>query len=167
MPTARSKPRVCGTCKTSVGADFCPRCGTLFSDELKCKKHKTARAIGVCVICCVPYCSECATRVIKTILCREHEGYEIYEGMARVYGVSDEAAAKYISSCLEQKGLNPFVYSRKASPMSIGGTDYTSFRASGEFAGHIINELKVMVPCHEVIEAEHMIRVLETKTTKR
>jgi hypothetical protein len=87
--------------------------------------------------------------------------------MARVYGVSDEAAASYVSDCLFKKGLHPFLYSRKASPISIGGSDYTLFRASGEYDGHIINEIKVMVPCSEVLEAEKVLHAIESKVGKR
>ena len=83
--------------------------------------------------------------------------------MARIYGVSDEVAVQYVRRCLEQEGLRPFLYSRKASPISGGGPDYTFFRASGEYDGHIINEVKIMVPCHEVFRAERMLKTLEAK----
>jgi hypothetical protein len=59
--------------------------------------------------------------------------------------------------------LHPFLYSRKASAISIGGPDHTTFRASGEYDGHIINEVKVLVPCQEVLEAEKLLRDLEFK----
>ncbi|MEJ2103889.1 MAG: hypothetical protein P8X47_04845 [Ignavibacteriaceae bacterium] len=81
--------------------------------------------------------------------------------MARVYGSSDFAQVNYIKSCLEQESLHPFIYSRKASPMHLGGTDYSLFRASGDFNGHIINEIKLMVPCSEVLDAEKIISELE------
>lgn len=84
--------------------------------------------------------------------------------MARVYGVSDEVTAQYASKCLEQEGLHPILYSRKASPISLGGADYTLFRASGEYDGHIINEIKVMVPCQEVLQAERVLGKLRLKS---
>jgi hypothetical protein len=43
----------------------------------------------------------------------------------------------------------------------LGGPDYSLFRASGEYDGHIINEFKLMVPCQEVEEAEAMLKELE------
>jgi hypothetical protein len=115
----------------------------------------------------LPYCDACAVTVGKRCLCNKHEEYEIVEGMARVYGVSDEAAAQYVGTCLEQKGLHPFVFARKASSISVGGPDHTRFRASGEYRGHIINEIKVMVPCQEVLAAEKIIRSLKGKIGKR
>jgi len=87
--------------------------------------------------------------------------YEIYEGMARVFGSSVAVQVNFAKSCLESDGLHPFVFSRKASPLSIGGPDYTLFQASGEYDGHIINEFKLMVPCQEVPRAEEQLRVLE------
>ena len=169
MPKSRAESRVCTKCrsKAAVDAKFCPDCGTAFATGLRCFSHKKNDAVGVCVICRRPYCSRCVSLVNKRYLCHDHEDYEIYEGMARVYGVSDEAAASYVTDCLEKKGLHPFLYSRKASPISLGGSDYTLFRASGEFDGHIINEIKVMVPCNEVLEAQKVLQRLDTKTRKR
>jgi hypothetical protein len=165
MSHSMSQSRTCGKCSNKVqnGAEFCPNCGNAFVDGLMCKNHKSQPATGVCIICCLAYCGHCATRVNKRFLCSDHESYEIYEGMARVYGVSDEAAAQYVRRCLEQDGLHPFLYSRKASPISGGGPDYTLFRASGEYDGHIINEVKVMVPCREVLQAERILKTLEKK----
>jgi hypothetical protein len=169
MPKSQIESRICSSCQAKAIGDpeFCPHCGNSFADGLRCVKHKSSDAIGVCVVCCLPYCSRCASRVNKRYLCHKHEGYEIYEGMARVYGISDEAAARYVTDCLVKKGLHPFLYSRKASPISIGGSDYTLFEASGEFDGHIINEIKVMVPCGEVLAAEELLQKLDTKVGKR
>ncbi len=64
---------------------------------------------------------------------------------------------QYAETCLKQEGLHPTLYSRKASPISLGAPEYTLFRASGEYDGHIINELKLMVPYQEVEEAERVL----------
>lgn len=81
--------------------------------------------------------------------------------MARVYGVSDEAQAQFVKICLAQAGLHPFIFSRNAGPWHMGSGDYTLFRAPGEYIEHIINEIKVMAPLQEVIEAEKIISELE------
>ena len=153
----------CDNCGNSVAEndDFCPNCGNLFAEELRCKKHYSQHAEGVCIICAEPYCSTCAGWINDIFLCADHEEYEIYQGMARVFGSSNETLVQYAQKCLEESGLHPFLFSRKASPISIGGPSYTLFRASGEFDGHIINELKVMVPCQEVMEAEELLRQLK------
>lgn len=70
------------------------------------------KAKGVCIICCLAFCSECAGWVNNVFLCAIHEGYEIYEGMARVFGTSDEALAQHVLYSLEHAGLHPFIYSR-------------------------------------------------------
>jgi RNA polymerase subunit RPABC4/transcription elongation factor Spt4 len=154
---------VCSYCKTKLDSDsdFCPRCGTLFTKDIKCTNHPSADADYGCVICSEPFCKKCGTIVSGNFLCAQHDFYEVYEGMARVYGSSDIAQVNYIKGCLEQESLHPFIYSRKTSPMHLGGTDYSLFRASGDFNGHIINEIKVMVPCSEVLSAEKIIIELE------
>jgi hypothetical protein len=96
-------------------------------------------------------------RVNGIFLCNEHSDYEIYEGMARIFGSSDEQQVNLYKSALEENNLHPFIFQRKASPLSLGSGDYTLFRASGDAGGHIINEIKLMVPCSEVLVAEKII----------
>ncbi|MGB2960540.1 MAG: zinc ribbon domain-containing protein [Bacteroidota bacterium] len=155
-------PGSCPHCRRSLepGAEFCPECGELTLAGVVCVHHPGSDSTGACVICAVPYCAACGKRRRGIFLCGEHHDYEIYQGMARVYGVSEDAQARYAASCLEQQGLHAFIYLRKASPISLGGPEYTLFRASGEFDGHIINEVKVMVPVQEVLRAEGILREL-------
>ncbi len=153
----------CDNCELEIeeSSDFCPRCGVLFNEGVKCTNHPSTEADYVCVICNDPFCKKCGTIVSGVFLCAQHDNYEIYEGMARVFGSSDVAQVNYVKGCLEQESLHPFVYSRKASPMHLGGSDYSLFRASGEFDGHIINEVKLMVPCGEVLEAVKIIKDID------
>lgn len=156
--------RVCDRCArcSESGNDFCPDCGTLFIENVKCVNHDSRNAEGVCIICCEAFCNECGFFVDEKIfLCNEHSNYEIYEGMARVYGSVDSLEIDYAKSCLEQAELNPLIYSRKASPLHMGGSDYSLFRASGDYDGHIVNEIKLMVPVQQVIKAEEVLRQLE------
>jgi hypothetical protein len=140
--------------------DFCPHCGTLCLQGATCRNHAGKEATGVCVICAEPYCAACGGRVGRLFLCGAHDRYEILEGMARVYGGSDAVQIEFAKSCLSDAGLHPFVFSRKTSPISLGGPDYTLFRASGDYEGHIVNEFKLMVPCAEVLEAERTLTEL-------
>lgn len=169
MPISGKNSKACSRCKCRLAEedDFCPQCGKLQAKDVKCANHNALLAEGVCIICGKPMCRDCGTWVSKRFLCSDHSGYEIYEGMARVFGVSDEAAAQYVCKCLEQEGLHPLVYERKASAISVGGPDYTLFEASGEFDGHIINEVKVMVPCQEVVKAERVLKKLDAKPRVR
>ncbi len=153
----------CINCELGIETDseFCPRCGILFVNDVFCITHTDIKAAGVCVICAQPFCDLCTNDKHNVILCSSHSGYEIYEGMAKVIGTSDEVKIQHFKSIFEESGLHPFVYSRKSSPMHLGGTDYSLFRASGDFNGHIINEIKLMVPCGEVLEAEKLIAEIE------
>jgi hypothetical protein len=163
MNEEKQKTFKCDYCKSDVedSDDFCPGCGSLFSENIYCDNHPEQLANGVCIICCVPYCSECAGFTKNLYLCEYHHNYEIYEGMVRVYGSNDLAQVDYVKSCLEEEGLNPFIFTRKASPISMGGPEYTLFTSSGDYDGHIINEAKIMVPCQEVIDAEEILRDLK------
>ncbi len=163
MAAANDNTYACGHCNEDVQEDddFCPSCGELLVDDVTCSMHPAQPAAGVCIICTKACCWECGNRVNDRFLCHQHSKYEIYEGMARVLGSSDTIQVELAKNSLEKDGFHPFIYSRKTSPLSIGGPDYTLFRASGEYDGHIINEYKLMVPCQEVERAEQRLRELE------
>ena len=153
----------CDFCGSEISDDseFCVKCGTLFVSDASCFNHSDDDAKGVCSICHQAYCKRCGLRVSGIFLCNEHSSYEIYEGMARVFGSSDENQVNFYKSILEENKLHPFLFSRKASPLSMGGVDYSIFRASGDYNGHIINEIKIMVPCSELLLAEKIIDEFE------
>jgi len=153
---------VCPHCGTGVeeNDDFCSTCGELLREDLHCEVHPDCSAAGVCIVCTTAFCERCGGRVQNRFLCHEHDTLEIYQNMVRVFGGSDSAQVDFARSALETAGLHPFVFSRKASPISLGGPDYTLFRASGEYDGHIINEFKLMVPCQETLEAQKELREL-------
>jgi hypothetical protein len=44
---------------------------------------------------------------------------------------------------------------------------YTLYEAAGDYDGHIINEIKVMVPCQEVEEAEKVLISLNLKQSPK
>ena len=154
----------CGT-ETSNDSEFCTKCGTIFIDNVDCFIHPDDEAKGVCAICHQAYCRKCGLRVNGIFLCNQHSDYEIYEGIARVFGSSDEQQVNLYKSILEENNLHPFIYQRKASPISLGGGDYTLFRTSGDPRGQIINEIKLMVPCSEVLLAEKIIDELEQSSS--
>jgi hypothetical protein len=154
---------LCPRCAADVepDSDFCPRCGSLFVDGAACLGHPSTAAIGVCAICSSPICAECGKLSGSTFLCNPHSSYEIYQGLARIYGSIDPVHAEFLQSCLEQERLHPFVYSRKASPIHIGGPEYTGFMSSGDSPRVIVNEFKLLVPCGEVLEAEALLKELD------
>lgn len=159
---------ICTICDNDISEnmDFCPYCGNLFLEDAKCINHKDIPGIGVCLICEEPMCNECGGYVNEKFLCTLHENYEIYEGMAKVYGSSDAVHCNYLADLLKQDNIQALVYSRKVSPISIGGGEYSLFRASGEYKGHLINEFKVMAPLGDVLKAEKIIKDIDEPDPK-
>ena len=156
------EPIFCSNCEAQIVSDdeYCSHCGLILLEEKKCYLHKEDEAQGTCLICLKPFCKKCGLDVNKVFLCNEHTGYEIIEGMGRIYGSSDYLELSYYKEVLEKEGMHPFLYSRKSSPISLGNVDYSLFRASGEFNGHLINEIKLMLPLGEIIEAEKILEPL-------
>ncbi len=158
-----NEKNVCGICEFELAGenDFCPNCGALLIEDVHCTNHPEDEAEGVCVICAQAFCKNCGSITEEKFLCNEHEDYETFQNMARVYGSSDEVTIRYAAECLEQAGFHPFVYSRKASPLHLGGADYSLFRPAGDTSRHIVNEIKLLVPCGEALEAEKVLEDLD------
>ncbi len=150
---------ICGYCETTVNEDddFCPECGTLFTEDANCMNHPEIPAEGVCIICGSPYCKECGYRINKLFLCALHSDYEIYEGMAKVFGTPEESTAEFIRFILIQGGFHPILFSREGP---YGGLKHMfSFSKTNEStARNLITEVKVLVPCAEVTDAEELLR---------
>jgi hypothetical protein len=154
---------LCDNCELEieVNSEFCPRCGSIFIEEVKCEKHPENEAEGVCVICAGPGCYECGNTSNNIFLCNEHKHYDIFEGMAKVFGTSDEINIQFVKKCLEENDLHPFIYSKKSSQMQLGGIDYSLINISADSDNKVLNEIKLLVPCGEVIEAEKVINEIK------
>jgi len=151
---------ICDHCDNSVDEEdeFCPHCGSLFSDDIYCINHTNVEADGVCVICCEPFCYQCSEWVNNILLCKNHASYEIYEGMARVYGTTDDSLAQHVQQCLEQADLHPVIFSRMKSHSRAASGLSTIHHTSH---GHKLNEIKIMIPFQEVQKAEEIIKDLK------
>ncbi len=154
---------VCTHCHEEVQAidQFCPRCGTLFEEENVCANHHSVLASGVCIICAQPLCDKCGSWINQRFLCRQHQSCEIYEGMARVYGTLDDTMAQYVCGRLEQAGLHPFIFSRMQPLHGSRLLANTLAYPMGDYDGHLVYEIKVLVPCQEFEEAEQRLREWE------
>jgi len=161
MEELNRDPLFCELCNNLVKAedDFCPECGALFADNLFCENHADILADGVCILCALPFCERCGATINNHFLCNEHNAYEIFEGMVRVYGTLNDVAAQHAKTCLEQAGLHPVIFCRH-QPMGGARIVYALFEAQGDYYGNLVNEIKVMVPCQEVFKAEEVLKSL-------
>jgi len=160
MESDKSPELTCERCSQTVaGVDaFCKNCGVLFSDSLRCSVHPSVEASGVCVICSKAFCKDCGGDTDGIFLCDPHFAeYEIQEGMARVFGSTDNVLAQFVTTCLEQAGFHPFLYSRKFNP----GADLVAISAPRNFGRRSIVELKVMLPFSEVLASKQTLEELE------
>jgi hypothetical protein len=161
MDDSQQSDLTCENCEAPVTEQdtFCRNCGAIFSDQLYCVKHPTDQAEGVCVICCKPYCEKCGKGTNGVFLCGSHCAYEVQEGMARVFGSIDNVQAQYATTCLEQAGYHPFLYSRRRNP---GAGMIEGWMRGGirNYGNHPIVEIKVLVPFSEVLKAEETLKEL-------
>jgi len=151
---------VCLTCEFVVknNDEYCLNCGTILTENKKCNCHHVVEAEGICLICLKLCCQKCGLYTNGVYLCNEHSNYEIIEGMARVYGSNDSLELEYYKDILEKECLHPFLYSRKSDSILLGDFDYSLYW--GEFNGKPLNEIKLMLPLNEVIEAENILEPL-------
>jgi len=103
---------LCDQCENPVKETdpFCARCGAVFDNRLFCSYHHSNEAIGVCVICQQPFCNRCGGKVDEVFFCGPHSTYETREGMARLHWNRATTTLQFITSCLEQAGLHPFIF---------------------------------------------------------
>jgi len=162
MDEANDNLLTCEDCNNRVNEDddFCPECGALFIDEIFCDNHGDILADGVCIICSLPFCEKCGVKTNNHFLCNHHSNYEIYQGMARVFGTLDDTVAQHVKTCLEQDGLHPLLFCRH-QPKGGPRFAYTLFEAQGDYLGNIVNEIKVMMPCQEVVTAEEVLKSIK------
>lgn len=155
---------LCNTCNFEIetDSDFCPRCGTIFIEDVKCENHPDIEAEGVCVICTKPCCKNCGYADRDIFLCNEHDSIETYQGLAKVYGTVDEIQVHFIKQCLEDKGLHPFIFSKKSTALQLGGLDQPIIdSAINPGKNDVMNEIKLLIPFSEVMEARKTIDELE------
>ena len=74
--------------------------------------------------------------------------------MASVYETLDLTAIQYAKACLEQDGLHPVLLSSN-SPYGASKLLYSILDPVG---ANIFDNIKVMVPCQEVLKAEEILK---------
>ena len=154
---------VCEQCDQAIQDtdEFCPHCGGLFVEAVKCDRHPSHNAAGVCILCSLPWCNSCGETINGLFLCSKHNTHEIVEDMARICGVNNSAMADYFRACLEEGGFHPFVYSGNIyHKASMGGNSPTiGGNTRSPLGGR--EEFKIMVPFQEVEQAEAFVEELD------
>ena len=148
----------CEQCSNAVkdSDDYCQNCGAMFREGFLCLHHRSRAAVGVCVICKKPLCDECGADVRNVFFCNHHGNYEFREGMAQVFGHTDNVLVHHALRCLQQAGFHPMLFSRKLQSDVDAGL-WIPFRMH---MSNTIADLRVLVPFSEVLDAEQTLRSL-------
>jgi hypothetical protein len=157
------KKLVCPNCECEIKEDddFCPDCGTLFAEDVKCAAHEDKNAEGVCVICCEPFCKECGSFIDDVFFCEEDSDYKFSEGRVNLFESNDPEQMDVVKNILEEKGLHPYILSQTRGNKSfVLGADPTAMLMPGKYANDL-SYLYLMIPFQEVIKAEEVLQELK------
>ncbi len=149
----------CGNCELELTNEdeFCPRCGSIFDETVKCYKHESQSAEGVCVICNYAFCNKCGGFVNETFLCQEHEHYEVLQSLAVVGESKESYEIESLRNTLIGNGLHPFLFSGRNIPSTyLPSTEYSNQNAL-DLAIYGNGKIKILVPFSEVLEAENIL----------
>lgn len=151
---------ICENCGSEVEPDddFCPECGVLFLENVKCTNHKTVPAEGACVICMHPFCKDCGTHLNNIyFVCSEHSNYEILEGLVCVVEEEDAGRAQRITDYLKSNGLYPYLLSKSIPNHPYTSLDQLNNSSLEEFSELVSGGFKIFVDSQEVLSAEKLI----------
>jgi hypothetical protein len=153
----------CPSCECEVQSDddFCPDCGTLFADDVKCTTHEEEDAKGVCVICCQPFCGKCGDFIDDVFFCENDNGYKFAEGRANIFETDDRQQIDIVKDVLEEKGFHPLVISSRGGhyKSSVVGVNPDEIFPTG--TANTLPVSYLMIPFQEVIKAEEALRELK------
>jgi len=160
MPEAEEL--LCDFCGNRIkeNDEYCVKCGRLFVDDALCSNHEDIEAQGVCVICSFAFCEACGSYKNGVFLCNEHSGYEITDSFVKIYGSGDINKIRYFENILKNEGLHPFIIDKKNNRISLAGEEYPFFKVNGT-ENSALNEVKLLIPFNETIEAENIIKNLK------
>jgi hypothetical protein len=110
------------TCKNCLaqlqdGQKFCGVCGALIetSEEnvfkVECETHPDHRAVGLCVICGKPVCSDCEVKRDGKILCNDSEHKILLQGWCVMYQPDSEFEAEALVRNLADGGIEAKTFS--------------------------------------------------------
>ncbi len=143
--------QTCENCdgQVSSGGFFCHHCGIILEPgegEIECEEHPKQEAVGMCVVCGKPVCSECARKKGNTVFCKTAEHVKIHKQWSVIFSTKIVYEAEMIKANLENAGFHSQIFSQ---------FDHASFASYGKFA-----IVKVMVPHAQADEARETLREL-------
>ena len=110
---------ICKNCSTQLQAEqkFCYVCGTLLdtSEEndciVECEMHPDRRAVGICVICGKPVCSDCEVKSSGKILCADPEHRILLQEWCGIFHTDSEFEADAFMRNLADGGIEAKTFS--------------------------------------------------------
>jgi hypothetical protein len=155
----------CPNCSEEVtkDSDFCPHCGTLFSEagEVICDEHPQQQASGVCIICRKVLCQECGVQVHGRIFCIAHRRVRVQQDWAEIFRSTEIADAELVKSVLESAGHKVQVQNfHSIGFIWDGGGDSPISRSN------INKPAKVFVPIPEYLEAKKVTEEWQSSETE-
>lgn len=156
----------CTRCENTINDDFefCPYCGTVFLEQVYCVNHPQNEANGICLICESAFCKKCGSYAYDKFFCDKHGAYEVYQGMAKIYGSGDLFEIENLKNILETEGMHPFIFSRKSNTDFPGLPEYSLFKRIDN-EGILLNEFKLLLPFSEVLIGEEIITGIDENYT--
>jgi hypothetical protein len=109
----------CKNCSTQLkdGQKFCGMCGALIdaSEEnvfkVECETHPDHYAVGLCVICGKPVCSDCEVKNEGKILCADPEHRMVHQDWRVLYQPDSEFEAEALVHNLADGGIEAKTFS--------------------------------------------------------
>jgi hypothetical protein len=81
--------------------------------------------------------------------------------MVRIYGITGGGSSEsYVISCLEQADFRPILFSRSKRTGQAALTNVIE-NVQGDVSRYYANEMKIMVPLDELIDAENVLKELK------
>lgn len=145
----------CSNCQGEVTADsdFCPHCGYLLTDAtLRCDRHDTNEASGVCIICQRLVCAMCSEESERRVFCLDHLDVHVDGDWAEVFRSTDVNEAELAKSLLLDA-------KHHVETQNFGSVGYV-WDGGGDSAisrSNLSNPAKVYVPLEEYMAAKSLL----------
>jgi hypothetical protein len=109
----------CKNCSTQLqnGQKFCIVCGTFIDTnkendlKVECETHSDHHAVGLCVICSKPVCSDCEVKSDGKILCNNPEHKILFQEWRVMYKPDSEFEAEALVRNLADGGIEAKTFS--------------------------------------------------------